>query len=169
MHTAASMAFIFVGLLSTSHEKVKAQEGELEGTWKVIAIEQGGVDLFEVKMVEDKNYIFRFENGKLFGKEESKKEAEMYSYSFPKAKEDGQKPIDFKAKDVEEGKRPFKCIYSIEKDNLKVAISVERLGLIVAPHEENGLPGSERPKSFDSTEKPAKGENVIVLKMKRLK
>ncbi len=171
MHAATSMTFLFIGILSASQGKAKTEEvDQLEGAWKLVAIETGGIDLFENKMMDrNENYTFRFENCKVFSKKRCDKEMEVSSYSLPKSEKDKPKPIDFKPKDAENCNRPLKGIYIIEKDELKVAISVERLGFNVAPRDEKGRPGSERPKSFDSTQMPAKDENVILLKMKRIK
>jgi uncharacterized protein (TIGR03067 family) len=159
--------------LSASQAKPKTeQDDQLKGTWKLVTVEACGIDLFENKMLDkNEDFTFRVENRKIFRKKPCNKEMEISSFSLPKSKSDKSKPIDFEYKDVENGKSLIKGIYRIEKDEFTVAISMANLGVVVAPREENRktVPGSERPKSFDSTELPAKNENVILLTMKRVK
>jgi uncharacterized protein (TIGR03067 family) len=173
MLIATPMAFLFLDLLSTLQAKPKLEEDDqLKGPWKLVTVEAGGIDLFENKMLDkNEDFTFRLEKGKIFRNKPCNKEMEISSFSWPKSKSKGPTPIDFEYKDVGNGKSLIKGIYRIVKDEATVAISMAHLGVFVAPREENRktVPGSERPKSFDSTELPAKDENVILLKMKRIK
>jgi uncharacterized protein (TIGR03067 family) len=153
--------------------KPKTEEGDqLKGTWKLVSVEVGLVDLFENKMLDkNEDFTFRLEDGKIFRKKPCNKEQEISLFFLPKSKSKEPTQVDFEFKDDKNEKNLIKGIYRIEKDELTVAISMRNLGVFVAPREENRktVPGSKRPKSFDSTEYPAKDENVILLKMKRIK
>lgn len=173
---AVTVVSLLMALLCAADQKVAENDFDrLKGTWKLFEIETGGLSLIDNEMVDKREeYAIRFEDGNVYLKSRGKKETKLCTLSLPGSERDKPKQLDLHYKSLE-GKRPesVKGIFAIEKDELKIALSLKNIGFLVAaaPQERNrkGGPGKERPKSFDSTIIPGKGENVLLVRLKRVR
>jgi uncharacterized protein (TIGR03067 family) len=147
---ATLAAVVFVSVIVAADDDAKAEMQKLEGAWKVVSFEAGGMKVDPGKGAPEKIVI---KNGKatfFAGGKEIPHLREVRLDLDPKAK---PKAINL----VRGENETLPCIYEVTANELKLGMPMAR---------EKGDPGAPapRPKSFDTKDKP-----FVVLTTERIK